>query len=630
MKRLFIAFAAFGLLAGGWSCSEFDDSELSGRVSDLENNVEGLQHELEMLKREVEGINESNKLFTALLDGGLITKVEPINEAPGGWAISVTTGESTVVYKVWNGAKGENGQNGQNGENGQNGTSPTLGVAKEEGTGRLYWTIDGEPLKENGELVYATGEDGKDGKDGANGSNGVTPELMIAKGNNAPNDTDEGDSSWWVSTDEGKTWTKLGVFDASVEVTSGVSMKVDEQAGTVTFTQSGGDSWTYYINQNSNVKISVVTNDDIRFYKGETKKYEYSVEGIAGDYIIKADMLKNNDAFVVDYDDEYIYVTANRVGADVRNTLNVEVIEQDGRCTHHYFDVAADIPTFTMFSSSYSKIFDCATVTGNKDYPVYFSVDMPNCGEYIRAAVTEGEEYFYVHANYANGMITYGEGYAGYIYIVVREDKLVDGKPNFGVVKFTVAEGKTARIEHDTHNVTAYTDMNNVPLNKLTLTADMFSSIYTETGEGEANMLPALCDGNPETFWHSWWSQKMATDNTYGVYFDVKLEQAVSTIKFSWQVRHNNNNAAPNTWVIGGSNDGETWTEIGTFTGTPADEEWATGEKAESPLLSNGKSYSYLRFGITASAFGSIIGVTTGSGEGTASAAVAEFELFGM
>ena len=78
-----------------------------------------------------------------------------------------------------------------NGENGS-ATAPIIGVA-EDTDGVYYWTLNGEwLLDDNGNKLPVSG------KDGQNGANGTMPQLKIEEG------------YWYISYDNGATWTQLG------------------------------------------------------------------------------------------------------------------------------------------------------------------------------------------------------------------------------------------------------------------------------------------------------------------------------------------------------------------------------------------------------------------------------------
>ena len=79
--------------------------------------------------------------------------------------------------------------------------APVIGVKKDTDN-VYYWTLNGEwLLDDEGNKIKAEGKDGSNGtngSDGTNGEDGITPKLKI----------DEG--YWYVSYDNGTSWTKLG------------------------------------------------------------------------------------------------------------------------------------------------------------------------------------------------------------------------------------------------------------------------------------------------------------------------------------------------------------------------------------------------------------------------------------
>ena len=84
--------------------------------------------------------------------------------------------------------------------NGKDGHTPTIGVKKDT-DGNYYWTLDGEWMQDSeGNKIPTTapGADGQPGAPGQDGEDGITPLLKIE------------DDYWFVSYDNGKTWTKLG------------------------------------------------------------------------------------------------------------------------------------------------------------------------------------------------------------------------------------------------------------------------------------------------------------------------------------------------------------------------------------------------------------------------------------
>ena len=115
-----------------------------------------------------------------------------------------------------------------NGKNGENGHTPIIGV-RQDVDNIWYWTLDEEwLLNTEGKKIPAQAQ---------------TPKLKI----------DE--DYWWVSYDDGSTWTKLG--KATGEDGSGDSMFTEVRQDnnyvyfvlangeTITIQKSGGLTWEY-------------------------------------------------------------------------------------------------------------------------------------------------------------------------------------------------------------------------------------------------------------------------------------------------------------------------------------------------------------------------------------------------
>ena len=189
------------------SCKDaYDDSELTGRVENLENRVQKLEEQMNS------NISSLQAILEALNNNDYVTKVVPITngEKEIGYTINFSKGTSINIY------------HGQDGQNGQDGYTPQIGV-KLDIDGIYYWTLDGEWMTDDsGNKIKAQGidgqngqdgedgapgqdgkpgEDGQDGtpgKDGQDGKDGITPKFKIES------------DYWWVSYDNGTNWTQLG------------------------------------------------------------------------------------------------------------------------------------------------------------------------------------------------------------------------------------------------------------------------------------------------------------------------------------------------------------------------------------------------------------------------------------
>lgn len=103
----------------------------------------------------------------------------------------------------------------------------------------------------------------------------------------------------------------------------------------------------------------------------------------------------------------------------------------------------------------------------------------------------------------------------------------------------------------------------------------------------------ALLDDDDNTFMHTDYKSKYFEPH----YIQVDLGEGKSSkyITFSYRARHNNHNNNPETMIIKGSTDGETYEDITTLTNLP------DGLiEYESNVIGNGKAYRYFRFVVTA------------------------------
>ncbi len=204
MKRLLSYFlmAALLIVVG---CSKYDDSELTGRVDNLENRVTALE---ELCKQMNTNITSLQTIVNALQNNDYVTSVTPIMQdgVEIGYTITFAKSDSITIY------------HGKNGSNGEDGYTPVIGVEKDT-DGIYYWTIDGEWLTDDkGNKIKAQGIDGKDGQSGTNGEDGTDGDDGAdgSDGMNGKNGKDGitpklkiENEYWYVSYDNGKSWEKL-------------------------------------------------------------------------------------------------------------------------------------------------------------------------------------------------------------------------------------------------------------------------------------------------------------------------------------------------------------------------------------------------------------------------------------
>lgn len=177
-------------MAIGFVGCEYDDSELVGRVDNLEQRVLTLEQLCQQMNT---NITAMQAIVNALQTQDAITSVTPITEGSKtiGYTITFAKGEPITIYH------GQDGKNGADGEDGKDGYTPVIGVDQDE-DGVYYWTLDGEWLTDaDGNKIPTSGKDGADGEDGEGGKAGM-PELRIQGG------------YWYVSYDGGENWERLG------------------------------------------------------------------------------------------------------------------------------------------------------------------------------------------------------------------------------------------------------------------------------------------------------------------------------------------------------------------------------------------------------------------------------------
>ena len=191
MKKLFtyLLVAITMIIAG---CSEsFDDSKIWDKLDDHESRIAKLE---ELCQQMNTNISSLQTIVNALQNKDYVTGVTPITTDGEtiGYTISFTKSQPITIY---HGEDGKDGQNGTDGKDGKDGSTPVIGV-KQDSDNIYYWTLNGEWLLDaNGNKIKAQGTDGKDG---VNGEDGITPKLKIEN------------DYWYVSYDNGQTWTKLG------------------------------------------------------------------------------------------------------------------------------------------------------------------------------------------------------------------------------------------------------------------------------------------------------------------------------------------------------------------------------------------------------------------------------------
>ena len=160
----------------------------------------------------------------------------------------------------------------------------------------------------------------------------------------------------------------------------------------------------------------------------------------------------------------------------------------------------------------------------------------------------------------------------------------------------------------------------------LTATGAAVSVSSNEEGAAGDNGGPSmLYDGDASTYWHSrWYSGTHNYDSTYGIYIDITLPDAVSSVfQIKYNVRPGNSNGRPTKIVYGYSTDGTTWKRISDVS-TSDMQSAAAGALVTLPGVAVPSSFTHLRIGIVSTATDS--NLTTGSG----STALGELEVYAL
>lgn len=253
---------------------------------------EALRTQCNQMNTNIEALQ---KIVSSLQNNDYITSCTPHmeNGVQTGYVISFAKSPSIIVYNGKNGAPGKDGEPGKDGADGNDGVdgkdgySPVVGVKKDTDN-IYYWTLDGKWLTDadgkkvkaqgtdgkngadgNDGLPGADGKDGNDGADGANGTNGkdgVTPQLKIE------------DGFWFVSTDGGQNWTKLGMATGA-DGKDGDSFfsSVSDSETKVTFVLKDGSS--FEVPKESGLNIVFQNTEAIRFSLGSAYKIAYTLVG---------------------------------------------------------------------------------------------------------------------------------------------------------------------------------------------------------------------------------------------------------------------------------------------------------------------------------------------------------------
>lgn len=218
------------------SCTEYDEIAMWNKNEDMGSRLSALE---ELCSQMNTNITSLRQIVEALQDNDYVTGVVPVveNGQTIGYTITFTKSGPVTIY---------------HGRDGQSGSTPVIGV-KQDADGLYYWTLDGDwLLDEQNNKIVAQARDGKSAYElavekgyqgtleewlaslnGSTGQDGKSAyELAVEKGyqgsldewlaslkGNAGDKGDDGitprleiraDGYWYVSYDEGQSWTQLG------------------------------------------------------------------------------------------------------------------------------------------------------------------------------------------------------------------------------------------------------------------------------------------------------------------------------------------------------------------------------------------------------------------------------------
>lgn len=201
------------------ACEKYDDSQLSGRVEELENRVDKLEQLVADLNTNVASMTKLVKAFQEE------SRIERIEQIEGGYRIVLADGKGEMTIK--------------------NGEKPVIGVEIDGSTGVCYWTVDGKRMLVDGKEVPAT----------------MTPEIKVEEG------------SFWFRVNGGE-WTKVAGSDSGV----GLIKNVVESEESVTFVLSEGGEIVIPKVQAFRLNIDI---DEAGIMSGSTSTIPYTIT--AGD-----------------------------------------------------------------------------------------------------------------------------------------------------------------------------------------------------------------------------------------------------------------------------------------------------------------------------------------------------------
>lgn len=270
------------------SCSTFDDSSIQQQLKDHESRIQKLEQLCKDFQQNLGSVQEA---VAALQKSDYVTGVSPIlyGQETIGYTITFKNSSPISIY------------------HGKDAANPVIGI-KQDTDGQWYWTLDGEWMSDqSGHKIKAVGIDG---------ASGITPQMKIE------------DDYWYVSTDNGAIWTKLG--KATGEDGDSFFKSVENLDAEVILTLSDGTKISLPKYQPLNIEFTYEKGTPII---GE-EKIPYEIKGKNQEYEIEAFTTSSRWAVEVEKTDNThgnLLITHNTQNDDSK--IIVFVTASDGEST---------------------------------------------------------------------------------------------------------------------------------------------------------------------------------------------------------------------------------------------------------------------------------------------------------
>ncbi|MBR4596747.1 MAG: choice-of-anchor J domain-containing protein [Bacteroidales bacterium] len=256
------------LLVAGCA-KEYDDTELRGKISDLDSRLTQLEQAVKTLNEQT--VPAIQTLVNALDAKLTVTAVVTNND--GSYTILFSDNTSVTIANGEKGDKGDQGNPGDKGDPGDPGAPGAPGATPEIGVklidGVYYWTINGKLIPDDDNPLPVTGQNGQDG---------ATPTFRLNE------DVLE------YSVDGGKTWTPVPVVGESKP-----SITVEETDEAVIFTLSDGT--VFQLAKELPFCIKFSNADDITIMAGETAYVGYTLQGVGEKDVTEVGILTATPGF---------------------------------------------------------------------------------------------------------------------------------------------------------------------------------------------------------------------------------------------------------------------------------------------------------------------------------------------